>query len=187
MASVLDEVREDLSGRGIAVSTATAGGEAPVSAVLTQILAEAGTRHRPAFERGPALFGPDIAELLRLPPPPTPRDLAHTQATASRAAAALLGLLLEHDVLVLPTVPVTAPRTGESHVDVGDTRGVPIELALTRLTSVFNVAGLPAVSVSAGEHDGLPVGVQVVGRPGADRTAAAVAAVIQHAASVRTS
>jgi aspartyl-tRNA(Asn)/glutamyl-tRNA(Gln) amidotransferase subunit A len=186
VASVLDEVREDLSGRGIAVSTATAGGEAPVSAVLTQILAEAGTRHRPAFERSPDLFGPDSAELLRLPPP-TPRDLAAAQATASRAAAALLGLLLEHDVLVLPTVPVTAPRTGESHVDVGDTRGVPIELVLTRLTSVFNVAGLPAVSVPAGEHDGLPVGVQVVGRPGADRTAAAVAAVIQHAASVRTS
>ncbi|GAB2468585.1 amidase [Streptomyces incanus] len=186
VASVLDEVREDLSGRGIAVSTATAGGEAPASAVLTQILAEAGTRHRPAFERRPTSFGPDIAELLRLPPP-TPRDLARAQATVSRAAAALLELLLEHDVLVLPTVPVTAPRIGESFVDVGDTRAVPIELVLTRLTSIFNVAGLPAVSVPAGERDALPVGVQIVGRPGADHTATAVAALIQNTTSVRTS
>jgi aspartyl-tRNA(Asn)/glutamyl-tRNA(Gln) amidotransferase subunit A len=40
-----------------------------------------------------------------------------------------------------------------------------VEQMLTRLTSVFDVAGLPALSVPCGASpEGLPIGLQIVGR-----------------------
>ena len=186
LASMLGATRSLLLEEGAAVVTATVGDEAPVEAVLTLVLAEAGARHRSAFAGSPELFGADLAELLRLGAP-SPQELARAQAAASAAAASLLAVLAEHDVLILPTVPITAPPIGATRVDVGDRAGVPIELVLTRLTSIFDVAGLPAVSVPAGEHDGLPLGVQIVGRPGADHVAAAVADAIHLPTGGRTS
>jgi aspartyl-tRNA(Asn)/glutamyl-tRNA(Gln) amidotransferase subunit A len=56
-----------------------------------------------------------------------------------------------------------------------------VELVLTRLTSPFNAAGLPAVSVPAGHADGLPVGVQVVGPPYGDASALGVASMLEEA------
>jgi Asp-tRNA(Asn)/Glu-tRNA(Gln) amidotransferase A subunit family amidase len=55
---------------------------------------------------------------------------------------------------------------------------------LTRLTSIFDFAGLPAISVPVGEHDGLPIGLQVVARPGADHVAAAVGQAIHERATI---
>jgi aspartyl-tRNA(Asn)/glutamyl-tRNA(Gln) amidotransferase subunit A len=146
-------------------------------AILTRILFEAGARHRAAFEREPQAFGPDLAALLSLPTP-TPAELALAEQMIAASMASLLAVLDEYDVLLTATVPVPAPRLGERSVAFG-TQIVEIEHVLTRLTSPFNAAGLPAVSVPAGEADGLPVGVQVVGRPYDDGRALGVAAAIE--------
>jgi aspartyl-tRNA(Asn)/glutamyl-tRNA(Gln) amidotransferase subunit A len=146
-------------------------------AILTRILFEAGARHRAAFEREPQAFGPDLAALLSLPTP-TPAELALAEQMIAASMASLLAVLDEYDVLLTATVPVPAPRLGERSVAFG-TQIVEIEHVLTRLTSPFNAAGLPAVSVPAGEGDGLPVGVQVVGRPYDDGRALGVAAAIE--------
>jgi aspartyl-tRNA(Asn)/glutamyl-tRNA(Gln) amidotransferase subunit A len=50
---------------------------------------------------------------------------------------------------------------------------------LTRLTAPFNATGLPAVSIPFGAADGLPVGVQIAGRPYDDALALGVAAVLE--------
>jgi aspartyl-tRNA(Asn)/glutamyl-tRNA(Gln) amidotransferase subunit A len=53
---------------------------------------------------------------------------------------------------------------------------------MTRLTGPFNSSGMPALSIPCGTDDnGLPVSLQLVGRPGAD---AAVLAVGKWAESV---
>ncbi|WP_277553163.1 Asp-tRNA(Asn)/Glu-tRNA(Gln) amidotransferase subunit GatA [Halobaculum limi] len=65
--------------------------------------------------------------------------------------------LSEADVLATPTMPVLPPKRGESLDD-------PLSLYLMDANTVpVNLANLPAISVPAGESDGLPVGMQFVG------------------------
>lgn len=73
-----------------------------------------------------------------------------------------------YDVLAMPTVPVTAQRIGEVLTQVG---GQPLPAGpagniQVRMTQPFNVNGSPSVSVPAGfSDDGLPIGLQISGKP----------------------
>ena len=63
------------------------------------------------------------------------------------------------DLLVTPTIPVTAPLIGQAMIGEEDTRA-----CLTRFVRVFNMTGVPAMSVPCGRDDrGLPIGLQIVG------------------------
>lgn len=74
-------------------------------------------------------------------------------------------VLTEVDVLVTPGVSITAPRLEESIVRLDDD-DVPIGVALTRCTRIYNLVGLPSVSVPVGlSQAGLPIGIQIAGRP----------------------
>jgi amidase len=56
--------------------------------------------------------------------------------------------------------------------------------ALGAFTAPFNVTGQPAVSMPLGRtRSGLPIGVQLVARRGADRVLLALAAAIERAAA----
>ncbi len=67
-------------------------------------------------------------------------------------------LFKEYDVLVSPTAPTPAFKLGENTAD-------PIQMYLADIMTVPpSLAGLPAISVPAGEtKSGLPVGVQLIG------------------------
>ena len=72
------------------------------------------------------------------------------------------------DALVTPTAPVPAPRIGQTTVTVGHEE-IDIMWALSRLTRPANLTGFPALSVPCGfTQDGLPIGLQLIGRPFAE-------------------
>jgi aspartyl-tRNA(Asn)/glutamyl-tRNA(Gln) amidotransferase subunit A len=133
-----------------------------VSEVFTVVHAEAAPHHAQNFARSPESFGPELRHLLGRPVDPA--AVAAARRRASAAAAWVVGALDQVDVLVSATVPAPAPEIGLDHVTVGGTR-LQLEQMLTRLTSVFDVAGVPALSVPCGTSpEGLPIGLQLVGR-----------------------
>ncbi|HEY8450493.1 MAG TPA: amidase [Bacillota bacterium] len=86
------------------------------------------------------------------------------------------------DLLLTPTLPLTAPKLGQAEVEWPDGREAVAD-ALIRFTAPFNVTGQPAASVPFGVDDnGLPIGVQLVGRPFAEATVLRAAACLEAAA-----
>lgn len=140
----------------------------PGADLLDQVVAEAIDVHDAAFRRTPDAFGADVRELLARGRP-DPRRLAEARAATARAGADLVEALVDCEVLLGATVSTTAPRIGETEAELqGEV--VHIEYALTRLTSIANAVGAPALSVPVGLAEGLPVGLQVIGRHEEEQT-----------------
>lgn len=74
----------------------------------------------------------------------------------------------DYDAVILPTVPVVAPPLDQGSVLTPGGTEENVRATLTRFTAPFNFLGLPALSIPWGLHEGLPVGLQLVGRRGED-------------------
>jgi aspartyl-tRNA(Asn)/glutamyl-tRNA(Gln) amidotransferase subunit A len=75
----------------------------------------------------------------------------------------------QYDLLATPTSPTVAFRLGEK-------AGDPLAMYLSDLCTIpINMAGLPAISLPCGFSRGLPVGLQLIGRPFAEATLLQVA------------
>ncbi|MFF0771263.1 amidase [Nonomuraea wenchangensis] len=176
--AALDAVRARLEDAGVTVVDVAVPDEPLMpEAPLARIVREAGAYHRDAFAERPELFGPDVAELMRLPAPPA-EQVERQEAALGRIVAALRSALDGCDVLACATVPVTAPPIGADTVTV-DGREWPVEFVLTRLTAPFNAAGLPAITVPVALAGGLPIGLQLAGGPLRDPTVLAAARLVQ--------
>ena len=80
----------------------------------------------------------------------------------------------EADVLATPTMPVLPPKLGESLSD-------PLQLYLMDANTVpVNLANLPAISVPAGEAEGLPVGLQLIGPKFGEETMIRAASAVEN-------
>jgi aspartyl-tRNA(Asn)/glutamyl-tRNA(Gln) amidotransferase subunit A len=75
----------------------------------------------------------------------------------------------KYDFLVGPVSPVTAFKIGERAKD-------PLQMYLTDIMTVAaNMSGNPSISVPAGQADGLPVGLQIIGPMKGDRALLGIA------------
>jgi amidase len=91
---------------------------------------------------------------------------ARAQNLAQSLRATYEQAFATYDVLLLPTVPFKATRLPAP--DVSRKEYVAQSLGTFPNTSPFNVTGHPAITVPCGMADGLPVGMMLVGRHGAD-------------------
>jgi aspartyl-tRNA(Asn)/glutamyl-tRNA(Gln) amidotransferase subunit A len=140
------------------------GVEAGVAATFGLVLAEAQAIHAESMRTRPADFGADVRELLSLPAAGAPA-LMHALRARDALTEAMRSVLESVDVLVTPTTPITAARIGQNAVRTG---GVdqPVLTAMIRCTAPFNATHLPALSLPCGfTSAGLPVGLQIAGRP----------------------
>jgi len=113
-------------------------------------------------------FGADVLALLdqgRLLPATDYVNAQRLRRAMQREFAALWPRV---DCLFTPTTPITAPRIGETSTTIGG-ETEDVRLASTRLVRAINVLGLPAVSIPCGsDRRGLPIGLQIVGKPFAE-------------------
>lgn len=66
--------------------------------------------------------------------------------------------LKTHDILAMPTMPFVAFKLGERIKD-------PLSLYLADVNTVsINLAGVPSISIPCGSSQGLPIGLQLVGK-----------------------
>ena len=79
------------------------------------------------------------------------------------------------DALVTPTSPTVPFKIGEKVDD-------PLQMYLADVCTLpINIAGLPAISIPAGFADGLPIGMQIIGKPFGEETILKIAHAYQQA------
>jgi amidase len=101
------------------------------------------------------------------------RHYAMARNLALELTAAYDAALAGADVLVMPTLPIVASTIPAA--DASREEKLARSLEMVPNTAPFDVSGHPATSVPAGLSDGLPVGMMIVGRRGADGTCLRVA------------
>lgn len=128
------------------------------------LLAEASSVHRRRLEERREDFGDDVRALLDQGRMVLATDYLDAQRNRRLFCRSFDAVLARADVLAMPAVPVPTARIGELELDIAGRRE-NVRLATTRNIRALNLTGLPVVSVPCGFHsDGLPIGLQVVGR-----------------------
>ena len=112
-----------------------------------------------------ASFGADVRALLDQGMLLPATDYVNAQRLRSVYRRQFLELFQSIDVLFTPTTPLTAPKIGQATV-VLDGQEEDTRLASTRFVRGINVVGFPALSLPCGfDKGGLPIGLQIIGKP----------------------
>jgi amidase len=139
------------------------GREAEAGPQVTRLLRE--------FDHAPAEFEGKIE---------TAERLADAVLERERLRDELLQWMKTTELILAPVGATTAFEHGAERVEVSG-KSISVFRAFS-YSQTFNVLGLPSVAVPAGRtSSGLPIGVQVVGRPFEERTVLTAAAIIQSA------
>lgn len=168
--SCQDAVRILISGGAAQRSTTFPHASECGAAAAVILAAEAAAYHERHVREHPDAFGEDVRVRLD-------RGLFLSAAdylAAQRARAFLIReatrALEEVDVVIVPTTPAPAARIEEDGSQAARAALVH-SVRYTRCTNPFNLLGFPALSIPCGlSRDGLPIGLQIVGRPFEDTT-----------------
>jgi aspartyl-tRNA(Asn)/glutamyl-tRNA(Gln) amidotransferase subunit A len=130
---------------------------------LATVLAEAAAYHAPTLESRPEDYTPPVRIRLEMSRYLLAEDYLRAQTGRDVLRAEVDAALAGRHALLLPTLPIVAPRIGDPVVRLGGATESVRNVTL-RLTQLFDLTGHPAVSLPCGRGDaGLPVGAQLVG------------------------
>ncbi|HYB44627.1 MAG TPA: amidase [Candidatus Methylomirabilis sp.] len=178
----LAEALRALEGLGASLQEVELESVGLAAASSTAVVAvEAYAYHEQWIAKRAAEYGPDVRERLRLGAFVSGADYVNGQRARTVIRDGVDHLLSRLDVLVAPTTPIAAVPVGVGSVEIRGER-TPVRGALIRYTRPFNASGHPAASVPCGfDGDGLPIGLQIIGRPFDEATVLRVADAYQRA------
>jgi aspartyl-tRNA(Asn)/glutamyl-tRNA(Gln) amidotransferase subunit A len=164
----------ELESLGATVEGVMIGGLEQLSAAQFSITSsEASTYHYAMIRRAPELYHPVVRRRIEAGLFQPANVYVQALRVRGRFAERYASLFETFDLLALPTTPTPAPSSEpEERLPSGE---VPSR-EVVRLTRPFNPNGLPAISVPCGfSVEGLPIGLQLVGKPFADALVIGVA------------
>ncbi|CAN6821657.1 unnamed protein product, partial [Brassica oleracea] len=111
-------------------------------------------------------------------------DYISSQCIRRRLMEYHMDIFKDVDVIVTPTTGMTAPVIPPDALKNGETN-FQVTAYLMRFVVAANLLGFPAISVPVGyDKEGLPIGLQIMGRPWAEATVLALAAAVEELAPV---
>ena len=132
------------------------------------IAAECGAFHAEAYRRDPIKLGPGLRAMVEIGQQFGAVQFIQTQRLRRKLSEETLGAMAPYDALLLPTTPLPACPISEDDPS--------LTLPRLRNTLLFNVLGVPAISVPCGfDTHGMPVGLQIVGKSFAEQHLLALA------------
>ena len=135
----------------------------------TILLGEASETHR-KYKARRAEYGDAVRALLERGETIPPAELLAAQRVRTQFTRELTKLWESVDVMITPSTPITAPLIGQESVSIGDHQE-EVRACLTRFARVFNMTGVPALSLPCGrDNRGLPIGLQIVAAKGGEFT-----------------
>ncbi|MEU3897500.1 amidase [Streptomyces sp. NPDC045251] len=127
---------------------------------------EATAYHERTLRTAADLYEDDVRVLLEAGELMSAGDHLRAQRARTLMRREWARLLREVDVVVAPTVPLTAVPAGQSAVTWSDGTVESVSDAYVRLSAPANITGVPALTVPVGaDRAGMPIGMQVLGRP----------------------
>ena len=137
-----------------------------VAAASAAIVAsEALAYHAPWMRSRSQDYQPDVRERLRMGAFVTGAQYVRSQQIRALLTREVDEALARRDVLLAPATPLAAPVLGERETTLGDGPS-DVRAALLRCARPFNFSGHPACAAPCGfTAGGLPIGLQIVGRP----------------------
>jgi amidase len=140
---------------------------------------QAGAATIPVQGEAEALLEPLTRWLLLRGRAVSARQLAEALAWLSAFEERVIRRFASFDAVLTPALAHTPPAVGWYDQTDGE-RNFAQQVQFTPFTSFVNVAGLPAITVPVEETAaGLPMGVQLIGRPGGEATLFALAAQLE--------
>jgi aspartyl-tRNA(Asn)/glutamyl-tRNA(Gln) amidotransferase subunit A len=133
---------------------------------LAIVIPEASAIHQPWLRERPSDYGEDVRMFLEAGEFYLATHYLKAQRVRTLIRDGLRRACEGLDALLTPTLPQPAARVDQNAFDGPNGTVEPVINAYVRTCCPFNLSGQPALSVPCGfTSNGLPVGLQIVGRP----------------------
>jgi aspartyl-tRNA(Asn)/glutamyl-tRNA(Gln) amidotransferase subunit A len=147
-------------------------------------LADAAAYHAKTLETMPEKYTPNVRQRIEMGRYVLGEDYARALAGREVVRHEVDAMLLEHDALLVPTLPIPAPPIGATTLQIGQA-SEPVRALMLRLTSPFNVTGHPAIALPCGDTPaGLPCSLQLIGARSHTDGLVRVAMAVEHSLAI---